>query len=114
MPKPPQPDLFAAALDGFQPATGNGPRLWIRRLVIWNKLSEPPVRDIPLRPGLNIIWSPSAESVGDHMGHGGGKTSFCRLVRYCLGEESFGTETQRQRIASAMPDPRSKCPRYSQ
>lgn len=62
------------------------------------------MRDILLRPGLNIIWSPSAESVGDYMGHGGGKTSFCRLVRYCLGEESFGTEIQRQRIASAMPE----------
>ncbi|KTE46422.1 hypothetical protein ATE62_00305 [Sphingopyxis sp. HIX] len=38
------------------------------------------------------------------MGHGGGKTSFCRLIRYCLGEDSYGTDAQRQRIANAMPD----------
>lgn len=104
MSKPPQPDLFAPSLDGFQPVGGNGPRLWIKRLVIWRALSEQPVRDISLRPGLNIVWSPDAAGEDNHMGHGGGKTSFCRLIRYCLGEDSYGTDTQRQRIAAAMPD----------
>ena len=104
MPKPPQPDLFASSLDGFQPVSGNGPRLWIKRLVIWRALNELPFRDIPLRRGLNIVWSPDGAGDGTHMGHGGGKTSFCRLIRYCLGEDSFGTDTQRQRIATAMPD----------
>lgn len=104
MPKPPQPDLFAASLDGFQPSNGGGPRLWVRRLVIWSSSREPPVRDIALRTGLNIVWSPDASNDGDHMGHGGGKTSFCRLVRYCLGEDSYGTDAQRQRIAAAMPE----------
>ncbi len=103
MPKPPLPDLFAASLDGFQPISGNGPRLWIRRLVIWSSLDDLPVQDVPLRPGLNIVWSPDADGEGSHMGHGGGKTSFCRLVRYCLGEDSYGTDAQRQRIANAMP-----------
>ena len=104
MPKPPLPDLFATSLDGFQPIRGDGPRLWIRRLMIWRAVEEKPIRDIPLRPGLNIVWSPDAEGEDGHMGHGGGKTSFCRLVRYCLGEESYGTDAQRQRIANAMPD----------
>lgn len=106
MPKPPQPDLFAPSLDGFQPLNGSGPRLWVRRLVIWSTPHEPPVRDIPLRCGLNIVWSPDAGSDGGHMGHGGGKTSFCRLIRYCLGEDSYGTDVQRQRVAAAMPDAR--------
>lgn len=104
MPTPPQPNLFAASLDGFAPLNGDGPRLWVRRLVIWNKREDPAIRDISLRPGLNIVWSPDGNAAGSPMGHGGGKTSFCRLVRYCLGEDSFGTDAQRQRIASAMPD----------
>ena len=65
-------------------ANRSEPRLWIRRLVIW---SEPGVvlREIRLRPGLNIIWAPdpsdrpggSEEQVAP--GHGSGKTLFCRL-----------------------------------
>jgi len=104
LPKPSLPDLFAPSLDGFQPSTGDGPRLWIKRLVIWSALNEPPIRDISLRTGLNIVWSPDADGGDGHMGHGGGKTSFCRLIRYCLGEDSYGTDAQRQRIAAAMPD----------
>jgi hypothetical protein len=104
LPNLPQPDLFAASLDGFAPLNGDGPRLWVRRLVIWNKRDEPAIRDISLRPGLNIVWSPDGDAAGSPMGHGGGKTSFCRLIRYCLGEDSFGTDAQRQRIANAMPD----------
>jgi hypothetical protein len=104
LPNPPQPDLFAASLDGFAPLNGNGPRLWVRRLVIWRQRDEVPIRDIALRPGLNIVWSPDGDATGSPMGHGGGKTSFCRLIRYCLGEDSFGTDAQRQRIANARPD----------
>lgn len=104
MPKPPLPDLFTISFDGFAPLDGNGPRLWVRRVVIWSAAEEPPVRDIPLRPGLNIVWSPDSSAEDQPMGHGGGKTSFCRLIRYCLGEDSFGTDAQRNRIASAIPD----------
>lgn len=103
MPNPPQPDLFASSFDGFLPRDSNGPRLWVRRLVIWSAAKEPPVRDIPLRPGLNIVWSPDSGADDRPMGHGGGKTSFCRLIRYCLGEDSFGTDAQRNRLAAAMP-----------
>lgn len=106
MPKLPQPDLFATKSDGFEPLAGTGPRLWIRRLVIWSSPSEDPIRDIALRPGLNIVWSPDADAEGSPMGHGGGKTSFCRLIRYCLGEDSYGTDSQRQRIAEVIPDAR--------
>lgn len=103
MSNPPQPDLFATSFDGFSPLVGNGPRLWVRRLVIWSEAKEPAVRDIPLRPGLNIVWSPDSGAADQPMGHGGGKTSFCRLIRYCLGEDSFGTDAQRNRLAAAMP-----------
>ena len=106
MPKPPPPDLFVPKFDGFDPLSGTGPRLWIRRLVIWSSQNHDPIRDIALRPGLNIVWSPDADADGSPMGHGGGKTIFCRLIRYCLGEDSFGNDSQRQRIAEVIPDAR--------
>jgi hypothetical protein len=65
------------------------------------------VRDIKLRPGLNIVWSPDGADddalagQANAVGHGSGKTLFCRLIRYCLGEDRFATEAQRERIGTA-------------
>jgi len=85
------------------------PRLWVRRLVIWETPGGRKIRDIPLRPGLNIIWSPDGfdddnAGGGRAIGHGSGKTLFCRLLRYCLGEHRFADETQRNRISVAFTD----------
>lgn len=90
-------------------ANRSEPELWIRRFVIW---SEPDVvlRQILLRPGLNIIWAPDpadrpsgwAEQTAP--GHGGGKTLFCRLLRYCLGEDRFAPLEQREKIVAALPN----------
>lgn len=105
---PQQPDLLDPQLLTVTPAGGlEGPRLWVRRLVIWKEPGGEKVRDIELRPGLNIVWSPDgaddAALVGqtNAVGHGSGKTLFCRLVRYCLGEDRFATEPQRDRIGTA-------------
>lgn len=87
------------------------PRLWLRRLVLWRNPDEI-IREIALRPGLNIIWSPDP---ADHppdssteqeatLGHGAGKTLLCRLIRYVLGEDRFADEAQRHRIAHAFED----------
>jgi uncharacterized protein YydD (DUF2326 family) len=83
------------------------PRLWIRRLVIWEEPGKF-IRDISLKPGLNIIWSPDPGEVqlGDDnqtIGHGSGKSTFCRLLRYCLGEDSFAPEIQRDAILTRFP-----------
>ena len=107
---PRQPDMFAPALTLKPPAGANGPRLWVRRLTIWQAPGGGTTRDIALRPGLNIVWSPDGTSEDDTqaaagaMGHGSGKTLFCRLLRYCLGEDRFAPEGQRERIATAFPD----------
>lgn len=101
---PRQPDLLAISLDDVQPEAGRGePRLWVRRLVIWRAPGDV-IRDIALATGLNIIWSPDSGRPNEPMGHGGGKTSFCRLLRYCLGENSFGSHLHRELLASHMPD----------
>lgn len=78
------------------------PRLWVKRFCIW---SEPGVlvREIELREGLNIIWSPDSRDGNAPIGHGAGKTTFCRLLRYCLGEVTFGSRDQRFRIHTAFP-----------
>ena len=109
---PRQLDLVGHAGLELEPESGRSePRLWVRRFVIW---SEPGVvlREIHLRPGLNIIWAPdpadrAASADGDvTVGHGSGKTLFCRLLRYCLGEDRFAPAEQRDRIAGAFPEGR--------
>lgn len=106
-----QPDLFVDAALTIAPRAGDTePRLWVRRLTLW-KDAQNPIRDIALRPGLNIVWSPDpadAASAADaannnRLGHGSGKTLFCRLLRYCLGEDRHSVDEQRQHIASAFP-----------
>lgn len=92
------------------PAGVREPRLWVRRLAIWEAPGGQKIRDISLRPGLNVVWSPdgfdddNAAAGVRAIGHGSGKTLFCRLLRYCLGEQRFADETQRERIALAFPN----------
>lgn len=101
-----QPELFEPMpLSVPLPPGGEEPALWVRRLTIWKELGHP-VRSIELRPGLNFIWSPDPADMGNQseageLGHGAGKTLFCRLLRYCLGEDRFAPEDQRLSIGTA-------------
>jgi len=104
---PQQPDLLGPQPLVVTPAVGlKEPRLWVKRLVIWKEPGGEKVRDISLRPGLNVVWSPdgtddvASEDQTNAIGHGSGKTLFCRLIRYCLGEDRFATEAQRDRIGN--------------
>jgi predicted nucleic acid-binding Zn-ribbon protein len=58
------------------------------------------IRDIPLKPGLNVIWSPDSAGEAERIGHGGGKTTLCRLIRYCLGEKNYGPPGQVEAVGS--------------
>jgi hypothetical protein len=100
-----QPDMLGAKLDLKLPAREE-PRLWVRRLVIWEALDKPAIRDVGLHPGLNVIWSPDGTTGEPNrsIGHGSGKTLFCRLLRYCLGENRFADENLRAKIATKFPD----------
>ncbi len=97
---PRQHEFFRQELDVRPPLDASGPRLWVRRLVIWKEPGGEIIRDIELRPGLNIVWTPDDQGIG----HGGGKTLFCRQLRYCLGEDRFAPEDQRERIGEVFPD----------
>ena len=85
----------------------DGPRLWVKRLVVWREPGGEKIRDMELRPGLNIVWTPDVADAlaagvpDDTMGHGGGKTLFCRLLRYCLAEDRIAPKDQRERIGAA-------------
>jgi len=81
-----QPDLFAPTMQPpMAPQGRTGPRLWFRRLTIFKDL-QTIIRDVPLKPGLNIIWTPDMLSSGNRaLAHGSGKTTFSRLLRACLG-----------------------------
>ncbi len=100
-----QPGLFAPVVHLPKAPEGRaGPRLWIRRLAIF-KDRQTIIRDVPLKPGLNIIWTPDMSSSGRRaLAHGSGKTTFCRLLRACLGEPSYATDAQKSRLMSRLPN----------
>jgi hypothetical protein len=107
---PKQLDLVDESGLNLNPAEGRSePRLWVRKLKVWKTPAEE-IREIEMRPGLNIVWSPdpadkTETSTDAHaLGHGSGKTMFCRLLRYCLGEPHFASDEGRYRVSNAMPD----------
>ncbi|MDI9526087.1 MAG: hypothetical protein QM299_03670 [Pseudomonadota bacterium] len=85
------------------------PALWVKRVVIFSRRTREPeiIRDISLQRGLNIIWAeelddgPGKEEI---TGHSAGKTTFCRLLRYLLGEENFGRKDVVNRIKRVFPE----------
>jgi len=85
----------------------SSPDVWVRRLAIFGKLSDKPIRDIPLRKGLNIVWAEEPESendTSDIAGHSAGKTSFCRLLRYVLGEKTYANKENAVLIQQSFPN----------
>jgi len=98
-------DLFAPQLENPSAPSGRRePRLWVRRLGLFQN-PQTIIRDISLKPGLNIVWTPDMASSGKAaLAHGSGKTTFCRLLRACLGEPDYATEPQRTRLMVNFPN----------
>jgi hypothetical protein len=95
------PDFsFPSALP---PATRHEPRLWVKELAVFREWKpEALQRQISLRQGLNIIWAePSAQGAG---GHAAGKTTFCRFLRYLLGDSNFGNDSFRDAFRNKFPN----------
>lgn len=85
------------------------PDVWVSRLVIFERITPEPIviRDIPLSRGINIIWAEETENddtSADITGHSAGKTTFCRLLRYCLGENTYGTKANAELIQQVLPE----------
>lgn len=84
------------------------PRLWVER--VWILESREPlccIRDIPLRPGVNVVWAREPDdNSGSGLasaGHGVGKTSFCLLMRYLLGDDASAISVLRAKAAANFP-----------
>lgn len=95
------PDLpFSSVLP---PATRREPRLWVKELAVYREWKPDALqRRVSLRQGLNIIWAePSEQGAG---GHAAGKTTFCRFLRYVLGDSNFGNDTFRDAFRNKFPN----------
>lgn len=86
------------------------PKLWVERLLIVQSLQPlTPVRDISLRPGLNIVWAKEPENrdgLGplQRAGHGVGKSTFCLMLRCLLGDAGKAVRSMRQLLTSELPN----------
>lgn len=86
------------------PRECNSPVLWLRRVVILDKLAaDSVIREIEFHRGLNIIRTRHMVSKGPVRGHSVGKTLLVRLIRYTLGELHFGSLSTQEGVASARP-----------
>src|ERR1039457_2603432 len=69
------------------------PAVWVAKLAVfkeWPPNKDTLLRQVELRRGLNILWAKPTGSTTEASrlaGHGAGKTTFCRLIRFVLGEE---------------------------
>lgn len=70
------------------------PLIWVKQVTLFKSLTPVvEIRSISFTSGLNIIQGKLDDSAQDfESGHGNGKTTLCRLIRYCLGEKTFGQE----------------------
>jgi len=85
------------------------PDVWVHKIALLRQIIPEPdyIREvITLRRGLNIIWAEEPESEedsGDIAGHSAGKTTFCRILRYVLGEKTFSNKANTQAIKQSFP-----------
>jgi hypothetical protein len=87
----------------------SAPSLWIEH--VWLIAAKDPIsviREIPFRPGVNVIWAeePNDDAATGRKaaGHGVGKTSLCLLLRYILADESDGINALRAEVQANFPD----------
>ena len=89
------------------------PQLWVRRFVLLSKAYPFEVlRDFPMSPGVNLIVgtghtqqdSSNLKSPFASSGHSVGKTTWCRLLRYLLGEANYGTKKYQEKIGDNFSD----------
>ena len=81
------------------------PHVWIRRLVIVDKLAANAtiLRRVHFRRGINIITTePRQPDDTKPVGHSVGKSLLIRLIRYCLGDSQYCTDNLRKKVVSKL------------
>ena len=81
------------------------PLVWVKKLVLYKSIDPmDEIRQISFTTGLNIIQGESNQSdEAFQSGHGIGKTTVCRLIRYCLGENSYGQKHVIEEVKHCFP-----------
>lgn len=86
----------------LQRSSSVSPRLWIQSIALFSSFSPAAkFQEITFTRGLNLIVgldSPNPKQEDDLGGHSVGKTTLCRLIRYCLGEPTFATSQDQKLI----------------
>lgn len=89
-------------------STEQAPKLFLQRLALFSSFSPgAKFQEVEFKRGLNLIVgedSPSEQGEDNLGGHSVGKTTLCRLIRYCLGEPSFSTSQDQEIIRENIPD----------
>lgn len=82
------------------------PLVWVKKLVLYKSIDPvEEIRQIIFSTGLNIIQGESNESEeAFQSGHGIGKTTVCRLIRYCLGEKTYGQRHVTEEVKHCFPN----------
>jgi hypothetical protein len=82
------------------------PSVWVKKIVVYKSIDPlDEIRQISFTVGLNIIQGESNQSDwAFQSGHGIGKTTVCRLIRYCLGENSYGQKHLVEEVKHCFPD----------
>lgn len=82
----------------------------MERLLIYRSLRPlSPIRDISLRPGLNLVWAREPDhrdglATLQRAGHGVGKSTFCLMMRCLLGDTGKAVKLMREKLAAEFPD----------
>lgn len=95
--------------DWLNPSSAREPLIWVQQVRLLYRFEagdDAEIRRILLHRGINIVWAkpadidePNPQARG--RGHDVGKTSFCRLIRYLLGEDHYGNKKLRQAISNS-------------
>lgn len=83
------------------------PKLWVEYLEVHKDFPTGDMtrlRRIRLRRGLNILWATASHDRRGRLGgHGAGKTTFCRLLRYAIGDTKPGNRQFREAFRAQFP-----------
>lgn len=92
------------------------PRLWVQRVALFSSFSPAAkFQEITFTRGFNLIVgldAPNPDREADFGGHSVGKTTLCRLIRYCLGEPTFSTAQDQKLIRENFPQGWVGCELY--
>lgn len=88
-----------------QSAKRTRPLVWVKQIVLYESIDPvSEIRRMNFTRGVNIIQGEASETDGEfESGHGIGKTTVCRLIRYCLGEKTFGQKHLMEEVKHCFP-----------